>query len=110
MRTTSVVVSTIIGGIGILVYQQSFGFVQVYDAPLYMAFPAVSALLIGGASVTKASMLNVVIGTLLFQGMLTMTPSVINSVLKTDMSEVIRIIVSNGMIIYALTRKTKVTK
>ncbi len=110
MRVMSTMVSTILGGIGILVYQQSFGFVQVYDAPLYMAFPAVSALLLGGASVNKASMVNVVIGTLLFQGMLTMTPSVINSVLKTDMSEVIRIIVSNGMIIYALTRKTKVTK
>lgn len=110
MRTLSTVISTILGGIGILVYQQSFGFVQVYDAPLFMAFPAVSALLIGGASVTKATMLNVILGTFLFQGILTMTPSVINSVLKTDMSEVIRIIVSNGMIIYALTRKTKVSK
>jgi simple sugar transport system permease protein len=39
-----------------------------------------------------------------------MTPSVINSILQTDMSEVIRILVSNGMIIYALTRKSKVTK
>jgi simple sugar transport system permease protein len=110
MRVSATVVSTILGGIGILAYQQSFGFIQVYDAPLYMAFPAVSALLLGGASVTKASMVNVLVGTFLFQGMLTMTPSVINSVLKTDMSEVIRIIVSNGMIIYALTRKTKVTK
>ena len=33
-----------------------------------------------------------------------MTPSVINSMLQTDMSEVIRIIASNGMILYALTR------
>jgi len=39
-----------------------------------------------------------------------MTPSVINSALKSDMSEVVRIVVSNGIIIYALTRKTKVTK
>jgi simple sugar transport system permease protein len=110
MRVRSTVLSTVLGGVGILAYQQSFGFVQVYDAPLFLAFPAVSALLIGGASVGKASMVNVVVGTLLFQGMLTMTPSVINSVLKTDMSEVIRIIVSNGMIIYALTRKTKATR
>ncbi len=110
MRTSATIISTVFGGIGILVYQQSFGFVQVYDAPLFMAFPAISALLIGGASVNKASIVNVIIGTLLFQGMLTMTPSVINSMLQTDMSEVIRIIVSNGMIIYALTRKTKVAK
>ncbi len=106
MRLASVVVSTALGGVGILAYQQSFGFIQVYDAPLFMAFPAVSALLLGGASVNKASVFNVVVGTLLFQGILTMTPSVFNAVLKTDMSEVIRIIVSNGMIIYALTRKT----
>ncbi len=110
MRTSAIILSTVLGGVGILVYQQSFGFVQVYDAPLFMAFPAISALLIGGASVNKASMVNVIVGTLLFQGMLTMTPSVINSMLQTDMSEVIRIIVSNGMIIYALTRKTKVAK
>ncbi len=106
MRLVSVAISTALGGVGILVYQQSFGAIQVYDAPLFMAFPAVSALLLGGASVNKASVFNVVVGTLLFQGILTMTPSVFNAVLKTDMSEVIRIIVSNGMIIYALTRKT----
>lgn len=110
MRTVSVMISTMLGAVGILVYQQSFGFIQLYQAPLYMAFPAVAALLIGGASVNKASMVNVVVGTLLFQGILTMTPSVINSVLQTDMSEVIRIVLSNGMILYALTRKTKVTK
>ncbi len=68
------------------------------------------AILIGGASVNKASMVNVLVGTFLFQGLLTMTPSVINSALKSDMSEVVRIVVSNGIIIYALTRKTKVTK
>ena len=75
-----------------------------------MAFPAVAAILIGGASVNKASILNVVIGTVLFQGILSMTPSVINSILQTDMSEVIRIVLSNGMILYALTRKTQKTR
>jgi simple sugar transport system permease protein len=110
MRMISVVVSTVYGAIGILVYQQSFGFVQLYNAPLYMAFPAVAAILLGGASVNKASIFNVIVGTFLFQSILAMTPSVINSVLKTDMSEVIRILISNGMIIYALTRRTKVTK
>ena len=31
-----------------------------------------------------------------------------NSLIHTDMSEVIRIIASNGMILYALTRKSEV--
>lgn len=110
MRTISTMISTAAGGIGIIIYAQSFGWIQLYSGPLYMAFPAVAALLIGGASVNKASILNVIIGTFLFQGILTMTPSVINSVLQNDMSEVIRIIVSNGMILYALTRKTKAAR
>jgi len=110
MRTISVVLSTVLGAIGIVVYQQSYGFIQLYTAPLDMPFTAVAAILIGGASVNKASMVNVLVGAFLFQGLLTMTPSVINSTLQTDISEVVRIIVSNGIIIYALTRKTKVTK
>lgn len=110
MRTISVVISTVLGALGILVYEQSFGFIQLYMGPFYMAFPAVAAILLGGASVNKASMVNVIVGTFLFQGILTMTPSVINSVMQTDMSEVIRIIVSNGMILYALTRKVTVKR
>lgn len=107
MRIVSVVLSTMIAAVGMVVYQQSFGFVQMYGAPLAFIFPTVAAILIGGASVNKASILNVVVGTFLFQGILTMTPSVINSAINIDVSEVIRIIVSNGMIVYALTRKVR---
>jgi simple sugar transport system permease protein len=110
MRTTSVVLSTVLGAVGIVVFQQSYGFIQLYTAPLSMPFAAVAAILIGGASINKASMLNVLLGAFLFQGLLTMTPSVINSAVHTDISEVVRLIVSNGIIIYALTRKTKVSK
>ncbi len=110
MRTISVIISTFLGAVGILVYEQSFGFIQLYGAPLAMPFSAIAAILIGGASVNKASMVNVLVGTFLFQGLLTMTPSVINSALNSDLSEVVRIIVSQGIILYALTRKTKVTK
>ncbi|MCK9548610.1 MAG: ABC transporter permease [Sphaerochaeta sp.] len=110
IRTLSVVMSTWLGAVGILVYQQSFGFIQLYMGPFYMALPAVSAILIGGASVNKASILNVIVGTFLFQGIVTMTPSVMNSMIHTDMSEVIRIVVSNGMILYALTRKTEAVR
>jgi simple sugar transport system permease protein len=110
MRVVSVVLSTVLGAVGILVYQQSFGFIQLYMGPFYMALPAVASILLGGASVNKASILNVLAGTFLFQGILTMTPSVINNILQTDMSEVIRIIVSNGMILYALTRKAQVKR
>lgn len=105
MRFISVIMSTWLGAIGILVYEQGFGFVQLYTAAFWMAMPAVAAILIGGASVNKASIGNVIIGTILYQGIVTMTPTVMNSAFQMDMSEVIRIVVSNGMILYALTRK-----
>ena len=107
MRLISVIMSTWLGAVGILVYEQGFGFIQLYKAPLNMAFPAVAAILIGGASVNKASITNVIIGTILYQGLVTMTPTVMNAIVHLDISEVIRIIVSNGMIVYALTRKTE---
>jgi simple sugar transport system permease protein len=110
MRIVSVVLSTMLGAVGILVYAQSFGFLQLYTGPFYMALPAVASILLGGASVNKATIWNVLVGTFLFQGVLTMTPAVVNNVLQTDMSEVIRIIVSNGMILYALTRKVQVKR
>ena len=110
IRLLSVVMSTWLAAVGILVYEQGFGFVQLYMAPFYMALPAVSAILIGGASVNKASILNVIIGTILFQGIVTMTPTVMNNMIHMDMSEIIRIIASNGMILYALTRKTEGSK
>ena len=110
MRMLSVVMSTWLAAIGILVYEQGFGFIQLYMAPFYMALPAVSAILIGGASVNKATIGHVILGTFLFQGIVTMTPTVMNNAIHMDMSEVIRVVASQGMILYALTRKTEVSK
>ena len=107
MRIISVVFSTVLAALGIIIYQQSFGFIQLYNAPLAFHFPAVAAILLGGASVNKANIPNVIIGAILFQGILTMTPSVINSLIAIDASDVLRIIVTNGMIVYALTRRER---
>ena len=104
MRLLSVILSSCIAAIGMIVYEQSFGFIQMFNSPLSFAFPSVAAILLGGASINKASIVNVMIGAFLFQGILTMTPSVINSAINIDVSEVLRIIISNGMIVYALTR------
>ena len=109
-RMLSVIMSTWLGAMGILMYQQGFGFIQLYNAPNNLTMPTVAAILIGGASVNKATIPHVIIGTVLFQGIVTMTPTVMNSAIHMDMSEVIRIIVSQGMILYALTRKTEGAK
>lgn len=105
MRLLSVVISTAVAAMGMIIYGQTYGFAQFYTAPQAFTFPTIAAILLGGATLTKATIPNVVLGTFLFQGVLTLTPSVINSAIDLDMSEVIRMVVTNGLIVIALTRK-----
>ncbi len=105
MRTMGVILSTVLGGIGIVIYAQGFGFYQLYNAPLMMAFPAVAAVLIGGATPGRITISNVVLGTFMFQSLLTITVPVANALIpEGNLSEVVRTIVSNGIILYALSR------
>ena len=104
-RVIGTTLSTLLGAIGIIVYAQSFGFYQLYMAPQYMAFGAVAAVLIGGASAKKAKISHVILGVFLFQGMLTVALPVANELIKEgNLSEVLRLIVQNGIILYALTQ------
>lgn len=105
VRTIGIVASTVIAAIGINVYSQSYGFYQFYSAPLMMAFPAMAAILIGGATPKKATVFNVVLGVILFQCLLTLATPVANALINAgSISEVVRIIVQNGIILYALTK------
>ncbi len=108
MRILGTVLSTVLGAIGIIMYAQVFGFLQLYNAPLMMGFQCVAAILIGGATTRRASISNVIIGGLLFQGILTTSLPVIKKLMPSGstLSEVLRIIISNGIILYALS-KTK---
>jgi simple sugar transport system permease protein len=103
-RVQATVLSTVLAAIGIVVFSQSYGFVQLYTAPLLMAFPAIACILIGGASVTRATIGHVLVGTFLFQSILTVALPVTSQVIQGDISETARLIIQNGMILYALTR------
>lgn len=105
MRIVGTVFSTVLGAVSILVYSQSYGFMQLYTAPRQMAFVAASAILIGGASTTRCKISHVLIGTFLFQGVLTLGMPVANVLVPgSTISETLRILISNGIILYALTK------
>jgi len=107
MRIIGTAASTVLGAVGIIMYAQTYGFVQLYNAPLMMSFACVASILIGGATVRRASIIHVIIGTLLFEGILAVALPVVNAALKVGtLPEVVRIIISNGIILYALS-KTK---
>ncbi len=105
MRVKGIALSTILGAIGIVVYTQGFGYLQVYTAPLQMGFLCVASILIGGSTTTKATISNVIIGTFLYQGLIIFTPPVSNELLAgTDISDTMRQIIQNGVILYALAK------
>ena len=106
MRITGTMLSTALSAVGIVVYSQSFGFIQLYQAPMFMSFAAVAAVLIGGATVRKANITNVIIGAFLFQSLLVVSLPVANKILAdvSSLAEIARIVISNGIILYALTQ------
>ena len=105
MRVIGTVLSTVLGAVGILVYSQSYGFMQLYTAPRQMGFIAASAILIGGATTSRCKISHVLIGTFLFQGVLTLGMPVANVLVPgSTISETLRILISNGIILYALTK------
>ena len=104
-RIIANILSTILGGLGIIIYSQGYGYAQLYNGPLNMAFPAVAAVLVGGATASKATIPNVIIGVCLFQGLMTTAMPVMNQIFTgTDLSDIMRIIIQNGVILYALTK------
>ena len=104
-RIIANILSTVLAGLGIIIYCQGYGYAQLYDAPLNMAFPAVAAVLIGGATASKASCVNVIIGVLVYQGLMTAAMPVANQLFTgTDLSDIMRQIIQNGVILYALTK------
>jgi len=104
-RIAAITLSTVIAAIGTVIFCQSYGFAQLYVAPLMLALPAVAAVLIGGATLQRITIGNVLIGVLLFQSILVVAPPVLTEAFQGgDITESLRLTIQNGMILYALTR------
>jgi simple sugar transport system permease protein len=102
LRILAVILSTVIGALGICVYAQSYGFIELYDAPLMMAFPAASAILVGGCAGKKTSIFHVVVGTYLYQTTYLVSGPIANALLVPEVAEIFRLMITNGVILYAL--------
>ncbi|MCL2873698.1 MAG: ABC transporter permease [Defluviitaleaceae bacterium] len=104
-RILASIISTTTVSIGIIIYAQSFGFLHLYEAPLMMAFPAVAAILIGGASKNNAKIIHVIAGTFILQGIFSNAPPLLGRILDgADITDAIRMLIQNGIILYALIR------
>jgi simple sugar transport system permease protein len=102
MRQLATILSTVIGAVGICVYAQSYGFIELYDAPMMMAFPAASAILIGGSIAGRTTVINVIIGTFLFHTIYILSGPLANDLLVPEMAEIFRLMLTNGVIFFAM--------
>ncbi len=100
-RIIAVIFSSIIAAVGLIVYAQTYGFIEAYAGPTNLVFPAISAILIGGGKRSKASISNAIIGVILYQCTYLLSVPVANRLLVPQMAEIIRMFITNVIILYA---------
>ena len=102
-RVISMVISTVFAGFGMIIYLQNVGNFPTYTAHTQIGMFSIAALLVGGASVEKASIKNVFLGVILFHTMFIVAPRT-GTVITGDsmIGEYFRVFVSYAVITIAL--------
>ena len=80
IRIFAIVLSTVFAGIGQMIYIQSIGVIQTYSAHTNVALYSIAALLVGGASVSKANNKQALFGVLVFHTILVVLPSAVGRI------------------------------
>ena len=75
-RIIATMISTVLASWGQLIYLQSMGTLNTYGAHTQIGMFSVAALLVGGASTSKASIKNAIFGTILFNAMFIISPDI----------------------------------
>ena len=102
-RIISMVISTVFAGFGMIIYLQNLGNFPTYSAHTNVGMFCIAALLVGGASVEKASIGNVFLGVILFHTMFIVAPSAGTKIAGDSMiGEYFRVFVSYAVITVAL--------
>jgi simple sugar transport system permease protein len=73
-RTLAIVISTVLASLGQIIFLQNMGNIATYNAHQQTGFFAAAAILVGGASVSRASIPNVFVGTMLLHLMYIVVP------------------------------------
>ena len=102
-RLISIVISTVLAGIGMVIYLQNMGDMATYSSHSQIGMFCIAALLVGGASVDKASIGNVFLGVILFHTMFILAPAAGARITGNEViGEYFRVFVSYGVITVAL--------
>lgn len=102
-RIIAIIMSTVFAGLGMVIYLQNMGNLSTYSSHTQIGMFCIAALLVGGASVDKASIGNVFLGVILFHLMFIVAPSTGAKITGDSMiGEYFRVFISYGVITLAL--------
>ena len=102
-RLISIVISTVLAGLGMVIYLQNMGDMATYSSHSQIGMFCIAALLVGGASVDRASIGNVFLGVILFHTMFILAPAAGAKITGNEViGEYFRVFVSYGVITVAL--------
>ena len=102
-RVISIVISTVLAGFGMVIYLQNMGNIATYSSHSQIGMFCIAALLVGGASVDRASIGNVFLGVILFHTMFIVAPKAGGLITgDTMIGEYFRVFVSYAVITIAL--------
>ena len=102
-RIIAIVISTVLACYGQIIYLQNMGTLNTYNSHDQTGMFSIAALLIGGASVSRATIANVFAGVILFHLMFIVAPVAGKNLIgDAQIGEYFRVFVSYGIIAIAL--------
>ncbi len=102
-RIIAMIFSTVFAAWGQIIRLQDIGTMNTYSAHEQIALLAVAALLVGGASVTRATNKHAILGIILFHAMFAVSPQVGTAVFSdSQIGEYFRVFLAYGIIFVAL--------
>ena len=102
-RIIAIIMSTVYAGLGMVIYLQNMGNISTYSSHTQIGMFCIAALLVGGASVDRASIGNVFLGVILFHLMFIVAPKAGATITGDSMiGEYFRVFISYGVITVAL--------
>ena len=103
MRIIAIVISTVLAGWGQLIFVQNMGTFQTYGAHEQVGLYAGAAILVGGASIRRATNSQALLGCVLFHLLFIVTPPAAKNLFgDAAIGEYFRVFISYGVIALAL--------
>ncbi len=98
-RIRAIVISTVLAGIGQIIFMQNMGILNTYGGHEQVGMYAIAAIVVGGASVSRATIGQAILGTALFHTLFIVSPQAGKNIFgDAQIGEYFRVFVSYGVI------------